>query len=434
MSWIGYFEYAGTEIINASRVEAYAKSAQVYALRPVYSNAALGPMLGDVYRSPMADDAPWTDPDDLDTYGFLGVYPLDIGGIEDSNLSVPVTESTRDGGVTGRGRYGTKTVTFSVALLGTGECGCAAGMRWLKKVLAGPPCVAGSACGGADLCYLNCAPELDFTANANVSTCIDHYLRTLHDVSTITAPTLQKKSPLTSGGEVWLVTFTLLAGNPFEFGASVPLISGFMDPTIAVPYVGGIVPAGGSFDDDGFVQNDPACPKATYQPLNDPTCPQIIAPPPVPNIALSCFTFPVNYVRRQFVIPKAQVPLWGDVVPYMAIKARSREVRNLRLRFYADVFESGNPNDDPCNFCGDIVFSYIPAGAEMVLDGVNQQVYVENIQQGRRQASSLVYASDGGPFEWPLMSCGFGYIVTIDLPQATPALPIVDFSLYSRAA
>lgn len=434
MAWIGYYEYGGTEVINASRVEAYARTAGVWSFKPVYKNTALAPALGEVYANPLQDDAPWTDEDDADTYDFLGVYPLDIGGIDDSTWGAAVTESTRDGGIVGRGRYASKTIVFNVILIGKNEAGCEAGLRWLKTVMTGPPCLGSNVvCGGSDLCYLASEPILDWTINSDVSTCLDPYLRSLHGVTVTVGPTVTAKADL-ANGSAWTVSFTVTAGNPYEFSAEVGLISGFMDPNVDVPYVGGIVPDGGSFDDSGFVQTEVKCPVATYQPIVDPLCPQVIAPPQVPNVALSCFEFPVNYVRRQFIIPKGLVPLWGDVVPFLVIKAQRKEIRNLRVRFYADPFDTGDPNTDPCNYCGDIVFSYIPANSTLVFDGPLRQVYIENVQQGRRRADSLVFRSDGNPFEWPVMSCGFAYVATFDLPQATSVAPIVDFSLFGRAA
>lgn len=431
MAWMGYFEYGGAEVINASRTEAYAKV--LPAFKPVYKNDALGPLLGETYSSPLQDDAPWCDPDDLDTYDFYGVYPLDITGVEDSTWSASVTENTKDGGTVSRVRHASRTVVFSAALIGANDCAVLAGLRWLKAALGGRPCLGPQeACGGHDMCFLSCAPSLDWSVpGGDPTTCLDSYLRSMHQVTLVTGPNVDAKMTLTSGGEVWVVSFTAVAGNPYIFGAEVPLIVGFMDPSVDIPYVGGVVPDGASFDADGSVQTEVACPVAVYSPLVDPLCPQVIAPPTAPLIALSCFDFPVNFVRRQFIVPASDVPLWGEIVPLITVKARTHEVRNLRLRFYADVMQTGDPSSDPCNYCGDIVFSYVPANSTLVFDGSDEQVYVETVAQGRRRADSLVFASDGGPFDWPQLSCGFDYIVTWDMPQ-TSYPPIVDFSFYRR--
>ena len=456
MAWIGYYEYGGTEVINASRTEAYAANSGLGWFRAAYKNEALQLLLGDRdYSSPLQDDAPWTDYRDPDTYDFLGAYPLSVEGVEDSTWSAAVTENTGDGGVVGRVRKGTKTVVFQVALIGRTVCGAEAGMRWLREALGGRPCLAPNECTGHDMCYLRCEPHLDMTEyrpeivytfdeNGDVvqagrnppddlTDCYTEFLRTLRNVTFTIGPTIQEKKFTADGGAVWIVAFTAVAGNPYEWGQETPLIQGFMDPTVNVPYVDGIVPDGGMFDADGYVQTEVACPVVEYQPVYDPACPFVIPPPGVPSVDITCFDFPVNYIRRQFVIPESSVPTWGEVVPFLQIRAPTYEVRSLRLRFYSDVLGGGDPATDPCNFCGDIVFSYIPANSTLVFDGSDRAVYLQTPGGGKRRADSLVFGSDGTPFEWPELSCGVGYIVTLDLPQ-TQQPPIVDMSLYSRAS
>jgi len=96
------------------------------------------------------------------------------------------------------------------------------------------------------------------------------------------------------------------------------------------------------------------------------------------------------------------------------------------------VFDTGNPSSDPCNFCGDVVFSYIPTSSTIVLDGTSHQVYIDTPGIGRRRADSLVSDSSGNPFDWPIFSCGFGYVVTVDMPQQQKSLPVVDLTLVPR--
>lgn len=430
MSWVGYWEFGGTEFINAARVEKYAKV--IGGFKNLYDADDLTLILGDAYTSAMQDDAPWTDPDNLDTYDFYGVYPLDVTGADDSTLVATITESTLDGGVVGGSRFATRGVVFSVLLIGASEAANEAGFRWLKSVLTGQACGDPRGCGGYELCFLSSKPVLDHTISGDPTDCWDNYARSLHRVAVTVGPSITSKSTLSQGGEVWTVGFTLTAGNPFQFGWVTPVVLGFGDVNVADPYVGGL-PAGASFDVEGFVQDDPACAKAVYNPLNDPLCPAIISPPSAPNVSVACFDFPVNYRRRQFTIPKDRVPLWGDVVPWLRLRSPGAETRNVRIRFYADPFETGDPNSDPCNFCGDMVVSYIPAGGSLVIDGTDHQVYVEDVLNGRRQADHLTFGSDGDPFDWPLLSCGFGYIVTVDTMQSGGA-PILDLSLYQRVS
>lgn len=582
MAWEGWMEYGGTELINAARTETYVRAAGVSWFRGCVGTNYLPSVLGEEYVSPMQDDAPWTDPDDPDTYGFYGVYPLDIQGIDNGTATAQVTESTLDGGTVGRIRHTTKTMVFNVALMGRNECATEAGFRWLKRVLEGNVCSqSGSYCAGDNLCYLSCEPTCvyhqpcpivwterthtfdpgawlvqdgaviegnlfnpDFegmlaasgyppgtrgrarwtltagednsgsmlawagvvtpegddlykppfeaytqilpgeTKTVSYSTpaagldqaarpalwvegsgtdavyftlvtgigeedcdltpegCVDcqlKYQRSLRDVGTTVGPTVTAKRTAVDGSAIWTVTFTLVAGDPFEYGMEQPVIEGFMDPNVAVPFFPGAVPEGGSFDDVGYIEDETVCPVPTYQPVVDPECTFVIPPPEPPSVRLSCFVDPDSpsaylsrFTRRQFVLPPQYVPLWGDVVPKVEIHAVNGPIRNMRLRFYADPLESGDPDLDVCNYCGDVIVSYIPQGSTMVLDGSSHEVYVLNAGGVRQRAAHLLFSSNGEPFEWPELSCGLGYIVTVDLPM-TQDLPVMDMSLYARA-
>lgn len=437
MAWNGYFEFDGNEIINASRTEKYAKQGGSGWFRAVYKNEALAPMLGETYNSPLQDDAPWTDPDNLDTYDFYGCYPLDVSGIEDSTASAPVIESTLDGGVVGRTRRSTRSVVFNLALIGASECAVEAGFRWLKSVVTGNPCSGrGSACAGASLCYLSCEPCIDWSmCDGQPELCLPGYRRTLLKVAATSGPTITGKQTLTDGGAVWIVSMTMVAGNPYEFGAEVPLINNFMktdnpyvltnllDPE-TIPF----------FDDQGYQTQDVKCPVPAYQPLVDPNCPLEVLPPDVPqNVAvqLACFAFPPTFTRRSLTIPAELVPLWSEVVPSFTIKTGKKELRNLRIRFYADVLGSHDTENDPCAYCGDIVFSYIPPTSTMIFDGAEHNVYIDRPGHARQRADSVVFANDGGPFDWPELTCGHDYLVTLDMPN-TQQTPSFDLTLTPR--
>jgi len=479
MAWDGYFEYAGQEFINVARTEAYAAEAGWF--RPGYHADDLPLMVGDgaKYISPILDDAPWTDPDDASSYDFWGAYPLSITGIEDSTRSSVVVENINDGGTPGRVRLGTKNVVFQVALLGASDCGVSYGMKWLRRLLLGTACGASAAesCAGGTLCYLDCFPQLAsgsdtpsivlydgggsdgsggllidggspsvtstddadgcdpletclIGARFNPEDCLLPLLRHLRNVVFNSGPTVTAKRDTSDGSAVWTVTFTGVAGNPYEFGTEVPVIEGFMNPLILDPYVPGL---NGIIDLNGYITTDGNCTTPVYAPVYDPHCPAVVPPPGPPSVPLGCWTAPTSWRRRQFTIPKELIPLWGDVVPTVSVSPLTVDVRSLRLRFYADVSGDGSILDDPCAWCGDIVVSYVPFGSTLVMDGADQSIYLEVGGGGRRRADSLLFGTDGKPFTWPVLSCGFSYIVTLDLPQ-TQAPPSVDFALTPRVA
>jgi hypothetical protein len=193
-----------------------------------------------------------------------------------------------------------------------------------------------------------------------------------------------------------------------------------------------VIPPGGAWDSTGYVTNDPSCPVVVYQPLFDPQCRLLVAPPAVPSIAPVCFTFHTsNYRRRMFTIPKQEIALWWATVPIVTIYTPTVEVRNLRLRFFEDDDSDFDP-DDPCNPIGDVVFSYMPANSIVTFDAVTRQIYADVHNKGRQRADSIATDSTGGPFDWPELSCGCGYVVTIDMEQ-TQATPVVDLTLVKKA-
>lgn len=435
--WPGYVLFNGTEVINATRTEAYAKHADVPWFKAVYEQPDLAWLLGDKdYTSPLQDDAPWTDPDRLDSYDFWGCYPLEISGFEDSTIEATVTESVIDGGYVSKPRRKTRTVVFSAVLVGASECAVEYGMRWLRTVLTGTNCNSASygVCGGADICYLGCAPCIDEGCDDPAIVCYDRLGRSVHDMTTTVGPNVTQKMDMTDGGCAWSVTWTMVAANPAEFGMEKPIVVGFLDPAVTNPYAGGITPEGGDYDVDGSVQTDPACPVAAYTPVYDPMCDLLSPPPDVPTVVPDCFDFPANYRRFSFVVPREDIPLWEQVVPIIKLTTKASEARNVRLRFYADTFGTGSPDSDPCNYCGDIVISYVPPSSTLVLDGADHDIYLDSAGIGRRRADSLATDSSGKPMDWPEFSCGFGYVVTVDMPQQQTARPIVDLALVSRIA
>ena len=432
MAWNGYYEFDGTEVINATRTETYARNLGFTALRPAYRNDALPLMLGETYGSPLGDDAPWLDPDQWESQEFLGAYPLDVVGLEDSTVTASVVESVLDGGVVRRPRRASRSVVFSAMLLGMSEAAVEYGLRWLRLALQGAPCGTSDNCRGSTMCYLASEPALPPGAN-EPRECLDPLLRSLLKVTVTTGPTITSKQELEAGGCVWTVSWTVVAGWPYEFMVEKPIVQGFTTGFDGF-YVNPNYPADPSwFDNTGATTDEYPCFTRGYDPLFDPACPLVNAPPSLPSVPVACFSFPQQFTRMFFTIPQAEIPLWGQAVPKIEFIMGLQETRNLRLRFYADVMETGDPNADPCSYCGDIVFSYLPAGATLIFDGVERAVTALTPGNPPRRADAVVFKSDGTPFEWPELSCGFGYLVTVDVPVGQP-IPQMNLSLTGKVA
>jgi hypothetical protein len=491
MAWLGWVSYGGTEIINVARTETYCAWARLPWFKAVYKNDSLAPMLGETYISPTVDNsAPWLDPNAPESYDFYGVYPLSVTGIEDSSRTSAVTQNVGDGAFATTLRHGSKSPVFNVVLVGESDAAVDYGFKWLKQALNTAACDDG---GLPALCYLASEPHVDLegsdltwvtvedtgggddldggtpsdaggddvdgggptdlsggdldggtpseaalsgrqlvAVDIDPTDCLVPLLRSLHQVQFNSGPTVTAKHTLPSGGEAWTVTFSGIAQEPWEYGEEVEVISGFLDPTVIDPWVGGL-PDGASIDLDGAILNEDACTPEVLAPLEDPLCPTTVAPPPPPSITLGCFQLPANWRRRQITIPSTYIPVWGEVVPKFSVHANDADVRYLRIRFYTDTDGDGDVTGDPCAFCGDIVISYIPAGHTLVFDASQRQVYVTDSAHRRRRADAVVSSADGTPFEWPILTCGVNYVLTLDLPQ-TQAPPVFDLSFFSRAA
>lgn len=432
MAWEGYFSFGGNEIINVSRTEAYLADAPQPWFNAVYDTDAIARLEGVTYVDPWTDPAPWGDPDHPDSYLFWGAYPLRVTGLEDDSRTAAVTENLGDGGWVSEPRRGTKSIVFEVALLGASECAVEAGFRWLKSALSPSQC-ADESCNGSDLCYYSCEPCLyDFCTDEQISQCQVETARNLRNVRVVSGPAITARRTTSNGAAVWVATFTAVAGIPFEFGSEVLLVEGF--GIASDPWVPDATPADWEFDTTPSPHVDGVCAEPIYDPIVDPLCPAVIVPPGPPSVPLGCYQPPESWERRWFTIPRVYVPYWGDAVPVVRVQA-SDEVRNLRLRFYTDMNADASVLDDSCAYCGDILFSYIPPDHTLVFDGITQSVYAEGPGGTIRRADSLVFKTDGTPFEWPVLSCGYGFVVAVDMPEGTEGtLPAIDLSIAGRAA
>jgi hypothetical protein len=441
MAWLGYFTMNGSEFINMERTEKYLADAKVSWFIPRYGENGITAAVSDApYEGVEDDPAPWVDPDIPVSTLFWGTYPLSVVGLSDSSRAAVITENIGNGGSIGPVRAASKQVVFEVILLGANEAATEYGLNWLKSLLTGVPCDSGAGCDEGELCYLASKPCAGLPCHGTSlvldDTCrVETIYRTLRGVKSISGPTITSQRSMSDGSSMVVVTFTIAAGDPFEYGMEVELVEGF--GVEADPWVPDVVPADWAFDDTGVEIDEIPCALAVYQPIVDPLCPAIEPPPVPPSIPVGCFVVPEQWERRWFTLPRKYVPYWGDSVPVVSVQATVNEVRGLRLRFYSDPYADVTAMEDSCAFCGDILFSYIPPSTTMILDGISQQVIAEGAGGERQRADSLVFATDGSPFEWPLLSCGFGYVVAVDVPaDQAPGwqFPAIDLTLVPRSA
>jgi hypothetical protein len=416
MVYNGYFALGGTEIINTERTLAYVSHLlPQFGLEDCYECNGLHDMLYDhEYRTPMVDDAPWYDSSAPRTAEFLGLYPLSIEGVDSSVRMATVTESVLDGGSVGLIRQGTREMRVSALMLGQTEAGLAAGMIWLRYALLGNPCRdVASGCTGDDLCYFAacppiCADSPDFTGD--IEDCIAPYARRMRNVTVTDGPRVVERFNPTCGA-MQRVEFLMVAGVPWQY----------RDPEIVIPKTTiNAIPPG------------PECvPSDELDPLIDPDCGPLPTPPRPPVILDECLPDLPYSQRLQYPIPEGFIPEWNEAVPVITIRSSAVQVRQVRLRFYPTPLGHPLSEVDPCSYCGEFVVSYLPAQTELVIDGTREVATALLPGGDSRNATQLLYGSDGKPFNWPVLTCGIPYIMTVDTAETgTPVS--VDLSLAVR--
>lgn len=170
--------------------------------------------------------------------------------------------------------------------------------------------------------------------------------------------------------------------------------------------------------------------EAAPSPLIDPDCPPVPAPPRPPVIVDSCVEVETTQWRRFWQeIPAIYVPEWIDTVPTLRIKT-STPVRLVRVRYYPNPFGRELADLEVDGFCSEQTISFIPGDTIFTLDGITQRAWAEVAGGGSLAADSLLRTDNS---VWPLIGCGIGYYVTVDVPTDTPTNAVdLEYSLAQR--
>lgn len=150
----------------------------------------------------------------------------------------------------------------------------------------------------------------------------------------------------------------------------------------------------------------------------DPDCPTPPTPPAPPQIEDACVTEPSAYDRTVVVITEDAVPRSLTAYPVITLTAGAEPVRQARIRFWPNPDDLSIDQIYPCDYDGEIIVSYLAAGATMVIDGVLHEATVTAPGFDPQDANHLLYGADGGPVEWPELTGGIPYLVTLELDSA----------------
>jgi hypothetical protein len=412
MSFPGWLMFAGTEIANAARTVAYSKALIpcVTLVKNCYGCDQLGKALNDTtYTTPVADAAPWYDPDFPESARFLGMYPLSMENFSSATTEVTVGESIYDGGYVSAPRRKTREMRVTGMLLGVDQAGAESGLVWLKSVLAGSEC---GTCDGDEMCFFSYCPDIQSNSTqTTVDTEALKAIRHMRGVSVTEGPKVLAEMAFSKGGYGIQVEFIMVATAPYIYTEPVKIASAngttlVTHKTGATAFTITTIP----------VVTAPAPPT----PIIDPDCPPIPATPKPPSLTNDCGTAPTSFFSYAIYIPDDAIQSWRDGIIQLSITTGSKATRYLRARFLPRPLAGQLPSDlDPKSQCGSFVINYIPPNTKVLLDGMTERI---TYQQGAGQPVSGAHLVSGvgkEVFEWPLLTCGLGYYLIIDVDTNT---------------
>jgi hypothetical protein len=256
VSYEGFLSFGGTEIVNVARTTAYVNTLlPTFGLENCHECEDLPHALGDgPYTSPFVDQPDWFDQDDPSSWGFYGLYPLEINGLDDAVRESAVTQLATDGAVMSAPRQRGREIRVSALLIGADDAAVQYGITWLRYATLGSACRDSVSCTGDHLCYFSACPPICTdspdahpvvpvrTCDEGVITTVERacalpYERNLYQVTVIDGPrVVQQFDPVC--GAMIRVEFTMVAGVPWSYAtARYVAESRTDDPSMIVPEV-----------------------------------------------------------------------------------------------------------------------------------------------------------------------------------------------------
>lgn len=392
MAYDGWLRFDGVELVNLSRTADLSEARGVDVLYTTpesveWIRAALGDSeYFDVY------DAPWFDPRSDASAEFVGTVLLSAPGLDDSTASASTTELTSAGGRTGRSRNSSLSIVCSMAILATSARGADYGKRWVDSVLR-RGAASGSVCRGVEMEYF----RYEASDAEPVPPVAHRRMVRLSRGSTVT------RKHTGACAHMWTVNFTLVADDPFEYGAEIP----------AITSMGGTTTTGPAVLDSGTVSlTETPCPEYDYTPVLDPTYPSFSPAPIAPDFPPAGWGIEGGMTfSRRWALLDVVAPASVNLVPKITIRS-SAEARMVRVTIWPGLM-------DPSDQCGELfsaVVTYLPPNVDFIIDGEQSVAYTwDGSSPVVRRSDSLVYTNDARPVDWRTFNDPDGLLVTLDV-------------------
>lgn len=387
MATNGWIEFNGVELVNLSRT---AQLADVLGLGTVWQipenvewiQDALGGLEYDVIA-----EAPWYDSGYPASSEFAGVVPLSFTGLDDSTLVSSPLEYITDGGHSGKQRNTTLSIVASVAIVARTERGAEYGKRWLDRILKGTG--PRMFCSGSDMRYFRYAD-------------VDSPIAHRRDVRITRGASVTRKRK-DDCSVTWLVTFTLTAGDPYEYGEPMSVVTTLSDVAAEGP---GVEVSG------SVALTQEVCPEFDYTPITDPLHNSLVPSPTAPDFYPDGWDLVPGTTFQRFWVrttPTEPSPLL--LVPILTFTVDD-EARMVRV----SIWPASEAESVQCDPLFSATVTYMPPDVEFTVDGEQKASYVwDGVSAGVRRADGVVYGLDAEPLQWTAFNDASGLLIALDL-------------------
>lgn len=387
MAYDGWIKFNGVELVNISRTAQLAESMGIDVVWVSPDSVQwIQDALGGVDYEDVTE-APWYDPGYPASGEFAGIIPLAFAGLGDSTLTSTPVEYITDGGHSGKPRNATLPIVANVAIVARTDRGAEFGKRWLDRILKGSS--VNVFCSGADLEYFRYAdPDSPVAHHRDVR---------------LTRGTSVTRKRRGSCSATWLLTFTLTAADPFEYGEPVPMVTELSLLSATGP---------GVTDSGSAALTQTLCPSYNYSPIFDPLYPALVESPTVPNFYPDGWDIVVGATFQRVWVRLSPVePSMLNLVPLVTLTS-NLDARMVRVSFWP----AGTNEAEQCDPLWSAVLTYLPQQQEFNIDGEQKASYVWNGSSPIvNRADSLVYGPDAEPIDWTAFNDPDGLLFALDL-------------------
>lgn len=418
MTYAGYMRLGDTEIINSER--AYQHAMHGVASRSLNLLDSIAWRQTHVWLgeddpiTPRDTGAPWVDATQPASYEFGGIIGTSITGLDTTEIDQDVSESIGDGGFAAPRRLPSRAVSVECALLASTSRGLQWGLRWLTRSLLADGCEGDG--GPRDLIFLESSPGYQQSERpTDLQERVSGLTRLLSRVIVTKTPEVQEVmgASMERGdvdGCTALVSFELTALVPRVWRSPVSLV-----PPSALNTGEQLSTRFTELDEDGSC---PANCDDTQGLLTDPAVGTVwtLPRPVAPGADIGCQL--LNSRRSLFVVPEGMIPLTGDMLPTVTLRAAGRAERHVRIRWARGIVTDDGAALD-CQTVGEAMATYIPPEGTLVLDGRSGTATCFTADGDELDATPVMVGRGGGPWRAPVMRCGAPYTLVVDTDTTT---------------